>query len=122
MTRTCGTSILRKAGFHVTTAANGDDALALLADGRSFDALVTDHAMPGLSGLALTELALERVPDLPVMVVTGYGQESELQTLPARIPVLAKPMKRNDFVHWVQVLVGGDETTTRVGAQTASPT
>jgi CheY-like chemotaxis protein len=97
--------MLRKAGFAVTLAASGDEALGLLAAGGPFDALVTDYAMPGLNGLALVELALDRDPSLPALIVTGYIRDAEFDRLPARVPVLTKPFTRAEFVQQVEILV-----------------
>jgi CheY-like chemotaxis protein len=69
-------------------------------------ALITDHAMPGLSGLELVELALERQPDLPALAITGYGRDSDLGHLPERVGVLAKPFTRDEFIKRIQTLLG----------------
>ena len=98
--------MLRKAGFEVATAATGDDAMAIVAGREMLDALVTDYAMPGLSGLALLERAFECRPDLPALVMTGYGRDSEMLRLPGRVAVLAKPFTRAEFVRQVESLVG----------------
>jgi CheY-like chemotaxis protein/DNA-binding XRE family transcriptional regulator len=104
-------AFLRKAEFEVTTATSGDEALQILATGLPVHVLVTDYAMPGLSGLDLVELALERRPDLPALVITGYGRDGELGRLPERVGVLSKPFARAEFIQRVQDLaaarVGG---------------
>lgn len=99
-------AFLRKAGFEVTTATSGDEALRTLASALPVHVLVTDHAMPCLSGLDLVELALERWPDLPALVITGYGRDGELGRLPERVGVLSKPFTRAEFIQRVQHLVG----------------
>lgn len=99
-------AFLRKAGFEVTAAASGDEALRTLASALPVHVLVTDHAMPGLSGLDLVELALERRPDLPALIITGYGRDGELGRLPERVGVLSKPFTRAEFIRRVQDLVG----------------
>ena len=97
--------MLRRAGFAVTLAASGDEALGLLAAGGQFAALVTDYAMPGLDGLALVELALDRDPSLPALIVTGYVRDAEFDRLPAHVQVLTKPFTRVEFVQQVEILV-----------------
>ncbi len=62
--------ILQKTGAVVVTASNGDEALALLAT-QTFDAMVSDIQMPGISGLKLLRSVRERDLDLPVVLVTG---------------------------------------------------
>ena len=62
--------VLEKSGAVVVTASNGDEALALLAT-QTFDAMVSDIQMPGISGLKLLRSVRERDLDLPVVLVTG---------------------------------------------------
>jgi CheY-like chemotaxis protein len=109
-------AMLRKCGFEVTIAASGDEALALMDSEASFDVLVTDYAMPGLNGLGLIELAQEREPHLPSLVVTAYGNDIATGRLPAGVKVLAKPFTRAEFVERIRAL-----TRARVGADAADP-
>ena len=64
--------LLREEGYDVTTAANGADALALLA-GERFDVVVTDLVMPEMDGSELVQRVRERWPDQEVVVVTSVG-------------------------------------------------
>src|SRR5579864_3971617 len=59
-------AFLAAAGFDVVRADNGDEALTYLASGQVFVLLVTDYAMPGVSGVDLATQALERLPALKV--------------------------------------------------------
>jgi putative two-component system response regulator len=61
---------LRLHGYEVVTSASGEDALQLL-HAQQFDLLLTDHTMPGLSGIELAEAAAQRHPDVPIVLVTG---------------------------------------------------
>ncbi len=66
------TETLIEAGFKVTEACNGEVALRLLQECRSFDLLLTDVHMPGrLSGLDVALHVRSRWPVLPVVFVTG---------------------------------------------------
>jgi len=62
---------LRLTGYDVVSAASGGEALELLRTQR-FDLLLTDQAMPGLSGLELTEAVSRMHPHMPVVVLTGH--------------------------------------------------
>lgn len=98
-------AMIRRAGFDVVVAPSGDVALTLLADETArFDALVTDHAMPGLSGLELVKIVLDSHPSLPALVVTGYGRDADLGELPPEVGVLSKPFSRADLVGRVSVM------------------
>src|SRR5207249_2526555 len=59
-------------GFRVEQADSGEAALAKLAD-FAFDVIVTDLRLPVIDGSAIIEAAIERYPDIVVIVVTGYG-------------------------------------------------
>ena len=54
--------MLRRSGYEVTTAASGDEALALIAGGAELDILVTDVAMDGMDGKTLSVRARQHSP------------------------------------------------------------
>jgi two-component system, chemotaxis family, chemotaxis protein CheY len=63
--------VLRLAGFDVLEAADGEHAV-LLALGNVVDAVITDHNMPGMNGLALVRLLRGMGPygNTPILVLT----------------------------------------------------
>ena len=61
---------LRQAGFRVDTAADGDEALALL-ERAAYEALLTDLAMSPMDGLELARQARARRPSLRIALVTA---------------------------------------------------
>jgi two-component system response regulator HydG len=63
-------AFLRKEGFDVDVASDGEEALTLLAD-EGAEVLVTDLHMPRLDGMQLLERAREAQPDLVVVMVTA---------------------------------------------------
>jgi two-component system response regulator HydG len=63
---------LRKRGYAVTTRSSAADGAAAL-DGEAFDAVVTDLNMRGQSGFELCAGVVERLPDVPVVVLTAFG-------------------------------------------------
>lgn len=62
--------ILQQAGFEVTTAENGEQALAFL-ESTSYDLVYMDLRMPGLHGLDTLKLVHEMHPNLPVILFTA---------------------------------------------------
>src|SRR5437016_4234263 len=60
----------RAEGFEVDVAADGEAALALLKDKR-FDAILTDIAMPRLSGIDLLRAVRQHDSDVPIVLMTG---------------------------------------------------
>jgi DNA-binding response OmpR family regulator len=65
--------ILRLEGYHVATAASGEEALSLLDKSEPFDLMVLDIKMPGMSGLEVTELVQEKYPGVVVILLTAFG-------------------------------------------------
>lgn len=77
-TRTLEESVLSAAGYKVTTAVDGVDALRLVQDG-GVDLVVSDVEMPRLDGLGLTEQirAMPAHAKLPVILVTSLDKPEE---------------------------------------------
>ena len=87
---------LRRAGYRVTEAASGGAALAALEAGAGVDVLVTDQAMPGLSGVDLAARARALRPGLPALLVSGYAELSQAET--ASVARLAKPYRPGELL------------------------
>lgn len=58
--------------YQVETANNGDEALARLSE-ESFDLIISDMRMPGMSGADLLATCFERWPDMTRVLITGYS-------------------------------------------------
>ena len=85
-------AMLEDLGHTVTQAAEGDEALAVLAaDPDAYDVVVSDYAMPHLSGAELIRRARELRPELPAMIITGYADSQSIARRPEGVIVLAKP-------------------------------
>ena len=68
------TQILQDLGYGTDWAANAEEALDKLgADGAGFDVVFSDVVMPGMGGVALAEELRRRLPDLPVVLASGYS-------------------------------------------------
>ena len=65
---------LEKKGYEVVTASNGPDAIDLCRD-QSFDLVLLDENMPGLSGLETLMRLKDLVPNVPVVMVTKNEEE-----------------------------------------------
>jgi CheY-like chemotaxis protein len=64
--------ILEMQGYRAVSAYSGEDALRKF-DENEFDILVTDFRMDGMNGLELARKVREKNPNIPVIIVTGYG-------------------------------------------------
>lgn len=67
------TAMLEDLGHMVTEAASGVDALRHIDANEHFDLVISDQAMPGMTGLELLRLIRERRPQLPSILATGYA-------------------------------------------------
>jgi CheY-like chemotaxis protein len=86
--------MLADLGYAVIEAGSAEEALRLVEQGQSFDLLVTDHLMPGLSGTELVQELRDRNPDLPALVVSGYA---EVEGVAPGLPRLVKPFRQADL-------------------------
>ncbi len=83
---------LEDLGHKVVEATNGADALALVADGgRRIDLIISDYAMPNLSGADLIRGVRALHPDLPALIITGYAEGEEIRMAEEEVGVLFKP-------------------------------
>lgn len=85
---------LTEAGYHIVEAADGPTALKLLETSARFDLLITDLGLPGgLRGEHLANAAKATREDLKILFVTGYAENSVLETgvLAPDCRVLTKP-------------------------------
>lgn len=64
--------VIRDAGYDTTIAHRAEEALNITATGQSFDLLLTDLMMPGISGDELARYLRRTDPDLKVLYLTGF--------------------------------------------------
>ena len=65
--------VLKPAGYQLLLARSGDEAIRMLQDYDSLDMIITDLQLGSLSGMDVLEAARQQLPDVPVLIVTGYG-------------------------------------------------
>ena len=65
--------VLKPAGYELILADSGTDALRLIKDQAPFDLIVTDLQLGNVSGMDVLEAAKQHMPEVPVLIVTGYG-------------------------------------------------
>ncbi len=72
--------VLEGLGYRVMEAASGTDALAMMETWEGpLDLMVTDVIMPGMSGQQLSARLRMKLPDLPILYVSGYTDDAILQ-------------------------------------------
>jgi len=95
---------LEQVGHHPTAVGTAEKALKSLESG-SFDVLLTDVRLPGISGIALAKEAVSRWPRMGVLISSGYGDALSLDYFPADLKdVIALVPKPCDLATLPQAL------------------
>jgi PAS domain S-box-containing protein len=79
----------------IHAVASGEEALAVLGQDGDFDLLLTDHLMPGMSGVQLADMARALHPALPILIASGFAEVGGLTGTPW--PRLRKPYTLSDL-------------------------
>jgi len=108
-------------GFQVVGAADGVDALDVLSRDRGFDAVVTDVVMPrGVSGLDLARQAIRLMPNLKVLLVSGYSREQLSDMRPDEpFELLPKPFTPKELGRKVVEMLSGAAEEARSAVKVA---
>ena len=96
-------AVLDDIGHQVIQAHSGPSALARLAE-HPVDLLITDYAMPGMTGAELVAQAREAQPGLKAIIVSGYAELPE--GAPLEVPRLAKPFTDTDLANIIATVAG----------------
>jgi CheY-like chemotaxis protein len=84
--------MLEDLGHTVIGVNSAAQALEIINAGKRLDLVMTDQAMPGMTGIQLAEIVRQKRPGLPVLLATGYTD------LPAgklaNVPRLSKPYEQ----------------------------
>ena len=99
---------LKAAGFDVTAAASGDEAMHAYASGRPFDLVITDIVMPGtLQGTGLARALRAMDPELPMIFMSGYASEATVHgngLRPEDIRLM-KPVPKDQLIRAVSTVL-----------------
>jgi len=96
--------VLEMLGYKTVALGDAEQALALDPT-LTFDLLITDLMLPGLSGAALAERLRERWPDLGVIVISGYSEDriaEMVQNLESAY-FMHKPFSMTELSHEIRV-------------------
>jgi len=99
LVRATTVEMLEDLGYAVEQARSGAEALKLL-EGVCVDMVITDHAMPQMTGAQLAATLRERYPTLPVIMATGYAELPAGEQL--GLPRLAKPYSQQSLAEIVE--------------------
>ena len=98
--------VLQRAGYEITTAANGTDGLVLISE-HAFDLVYLDIRMPDMSGLEVLKSVHTKLPDLPVILFTAQPDlHSALEALRhGATDYLLKPLKPQTVIDRTQAVL-----------------
>ena len=90
---------LRKAGYEVTAASDGQEGLAAFSP-EKFDLVVTDVKMPGVSGIEVLRRIRAQAQDVPVLVITAFGNvETAVEAMKeGAYDFIGKPFHRDQLL------------------------
>jgi signal transduction histidine kinase/CheY-like chemotaxis protein len=97
------TSLLEDLGHAVIQASSGASALQILRSEKPVDLMITDYAMPGMTGIELAEAARKLRPGLPILLATGYADLPSPSGLD--LPRLSKPYQQTQLAEHIGVLI-----------------
>jgi CheY-like chemotaxis protein len=85
-------AVLQELGHTVFQAANGTEALKILKEEDCrCELLISDYAMPHLSGTEFLRAARELCPNIPALMITGYADADAISDPPEGVEILLKP-------------------------------
>jgi PAS domain S-box-containing protein len=102
MVRMSTADMLVEMGFSVLEANSAEDALKIVDSGQPFDLLITDHLMPGMTGVELSHAVRVRRPGTPVLIISGFA---EAEGIASDLPRLTKPFRQAELAATVSGLL-----------------
>jgi PAS domain S-box-containing protein len=105
-------AMLDDLGHAGIAASSGKEALDILRQRGPVDLVITDYAMPHMTGLQLVNAIKQEWPELPVIIATGFAEmDSEVQS---GLPKLAKPFTEVELAKELERIVPGKRDGGRV--------
>jgi CheY-like chemotaxis protein len=90
--RTTTAAVLEDWGHRVFQAADGAEGIRVLeANDCDCNLLITDYAMPHVSGSECIRKARDHCPGLPALIITGYAEAEAIGDRPDGVEILLKP-------------------------------
>lgn len=106
--RAIAAKTLRKRGYTVIEACDGEEAYEMLEEGETFDLMLSDVVMPGMDGPTLLKKGRTLLGDAKIVFISGYAEEefSELLAEEPDVTFLPKPFTLTQLAEKVKSVIG----------------
>ena len=95
-------AMLEDIGHTAIKVGSAADAIEALEAEPGIDIVVSDYAMPGMTGKALAERIHGEWPGMPVVIATGYSEEPKEQL---SLPRLGKPYRQEELAALIETTI-----------------
>jgi CheY-like chemotaxis protein len=101
--------LLDRFGFDTVMAQSGAEALECLKD-KQFQLVITDYAMPRMSGVDLAAAIKAVCPGQPILMLTAYAERFWSERVPGVDKVLSKPISLPKLQEAIKLMEAGTAT------------
>ncbi len=101
------TRLLGPLGYTITIKTNSREALDTVLGAPDYDLIITDYIMPDLNGIQLAETLIRVHPEIPIIMMSGYGEELDVKEITAIgiKALLMKPVSVNELIGTVRTVL-----------------
>lgn len=111
MVRAVAERALVRQGYVVETASDGEEALALFEEGKSYDIVVSDVVMPNMDGPAMARELRAKYGNLRLLFMSGYAEEQLRQSINLdNVSFLPKPFSVQQIAEAVRDALSSQDT------------
>jgi len=98
--------ILKREGYEVFQAANGEEAIRIVKDNRP-DVILLDIRMPVMDGFEVCKRLKEKeeTKAIPIITITGYSEEKEKSLMSGADDFLSKPFEKIDLITRIKAIL-----------------
>ncbi|MEP7349506.1 MAG: response regulator [Sphingorhabdus sp.] len=109
MVRAVAERALVRQGYVVETARDGEEALAMFADGKGYDLIVSDVVMPNLDGPAMARQLRAKYGNVRILFMSGYAEEQLRESINLdNVSFLPKPFSVQQIAEAVRDALAGN--------------
>jgi PAS domain S-box-containing protein len=118
LVRSSTVDMLVDLGYEVLEASSAEDAWKMIEHDHSIVGVITDHLMPGMTGVELAHAVQQARPDMPVLIVSGFA---DVEGLASDFALLTKPFRQQDLAKSLAEMLGKVPLQLVTGTSAAIP-